>query len=132
MRYPGRNGVVYLSTSGSGTASSVLALTEWSLNQTTDKIETTAFGDSNKTYVQGLKDLQGTFSGFWDDLETKVFAAADSTDAVKIYLYPSSAKAGSYHYGTAWLDCSMNVGVNGAVSISGSFAAAASWGKVGL
>jgi hypothetical protein len=128
-RYPGRNGVVYLSTTGSGTATTVIALTEWSVNSTTDKIDVTAFGDANKTYVQGLKDLQGTFSGFWDDTETKVFSAADSSDAVKLYLYPSSNKTNSYFYGTAWLDASMNIGVNGAVQISGSFAAASSWGR---
>lgn len=131
-RYPGRNGIVYLSTSGSGTASTVIALTTWTLDQATDKIEVTAFGDSNKTYVQGLKDLKGTFSGFWDDTETKVFSAADSSDAVKIYLYPSSNKATSYFYGTAWLDASMNTNVNGAVQISGSFAAASSWGRQGV
>ncbi len=52
--YPGRNGVVYLSTSASGTASSVLHLSKWSLNRATDKIEVTSFGDTNKVYVQGL------------------------------------------------------------------------------
>jgi hypothetical protein len=131
-RYPGRNGVIYLATSASGTASTVIALTTWTLDQATDKIEVTAFGDSNKTYVQGLKDLKGTFSGFWDDTETKVFSGADSSDGVKLYLYPSSNKTGSYFYGTAWLDASMNTNVNGAVAISGSFAAASSWGRVAI
>ena len=131
-RYPGRNGVIYMSTSGSGTATTVIALTNWSIDSATDKIEVTAFGDSNKTYVQGLKDLKGTFSGFWDDTETKPFTGADSSDGVKLYLYPSSNKTTSYFYGTAWLDASMNVGVNGAVQISGSFAAASSWGRQGI
>lgn len=131
-KYPGRNGVVYLSSTGAGTASTVIGLTEWSINSATDKIEVTAFGDSNKTYVQGLKDLSGTFSGFWDDTETKPFAASDSSTAVKMYLYPSSSITTSYFYGTAWLDASINVGVNGAVAISGSFAAATSWGRNGI
>ena len=121
-----------MSTSGSGTATTVIALTNWSIDSATDKIEVTAFGDSNKTYVQGLKDLKGTFSGFWDDTETKPFTGADSSDGVKLYLYPSSNKTTSYFYGTAWLDASMNVGVNGAVQISGSFAAASSWGRQGI
>jgi hypothetical protein len=128
-RYPGRNGVIYLATSASGTATSVIALTEWTIDSTTDKIDVTAFLDANKTYVQGLKDLRGTFSGFWDDTETKPFAGADSSDGVKIYLYPSSNKTTSYFYGTAWLDMSMSVGVNDAISISGNFAAASSWGR---
>jgi hypothetical protein len=131
-RYPGRNALIYMSTSASGTASTTIALNAWTLDQATDKIEVTAFGDANKTYVQGLKDLKGTFSGFWDDTETKPFTGADSTDGVKLYLYPSSNKLTSYHYGTAWLDASMNTSVSGAVQISGSFAAASSWGRVGI
>lgn len=130
--YPARNAVLYMSTSAAGTATAVLSLNEWSLNSSTDKIEVTSFGDSNKTYVQGLKDLQGTFSGFWNDLETKPFTGADSSDGVKLYLYPSSNKTNSYFYGVAWLDASINVGVNEAVQISGSFAAASSWGRLNV
>ncbi|MES2360154.1 MAG: hypothetical protein V4529_17565 [Gemmatimonadota bacterium] len=128
--YAGRKGVVYLSTSGSGTASSVLKLTDWSLDQSTDKIDVTAFGDANKTYVQGLKDVKGTFSGFFDDTEAKPFTGADSSDGVKLYLYPSSDAAGKYFYGPAWLDVSIKTGVAGAVAMSGNFAANGSWGRV--
>jgi hypothetical protein len=107
----------------------VVKLTEWTLNQSTDKIEVTGFGDTNKTYVQGLKDLQGTFSGFWDDTETKIFSGADSSDGVKLYLYPSADATTKYWYGTAWLDASITTNVGGAVEISGSFAAASSWSR---
>ena len=130
--YPGRKGVIYLSTTGSGAATNVIKLNAWTLNKTTDKIEVTAFGDTNKTYVQGLPDIQGTFSGFWDDTETKPFTAAASTDGCKLYLYPSADKAGSYHYGPAWLDVSMDTSVSGAVTISGNFAANGSWGSVAI
>ena len=128
--YAGRKGVVYLSTSGSGNATSVLKLTKWSLDQSTDKIEVTAFGDTNKTYVQGLKDVKGSFSGFWDDTETKPFTAADSSDGCKMYLYPSSDAPTKYWYGPAWLDVSIDTGVADAVSISGNFAANGSWGRL--
>lgn len=127
--YPGRNALVYLSTTGSGNATSVIKLNQWTLNRTTDKIETTSFGDANKTYVQGLPDLQGTFTGFWDDGESKPFTAAASTDGCKIYLYPSSNAIGKYWYGPAWLDVSMDTAVSSAVTISGSFAANGSWGN---
>jgi hypothetical protein len=131
-KYPARNALLYMSTTLAGVASTVIALNEWTINTATDKIEVTAFGDANKTYVQGLKDLQGSYSGFWDDTETKPFTGADSSDGVKIYLYPSASKMTSYFYGTAWADASMNTSVNGAVTISGSFAAAGSWGRVGI
>lgn len=127
--YAAKKGVVYLSTTGSGTASSVLQLNQWTINASTDKIEITSFGDLNKTYVQGLPDIQGSFKGFWNDLESKPFTGASSTDGVKMYLYPSSDSPTKYWYGPAWLDMSMDVSVSGAVSISGSFAANGSWGK---
>jgi hypothetical protein len=125
--YAGRKGVVYLSTTGSGTASSVIKLTQWTLDQSTDKIEVTAFGDANKTYVQGLKDVKGTFSGFYDDTETKPYVGADSTDGVKMYLYPSSDAPSVYWAGPAWLDVSIDTGVAAAVAISGNFAANGAW-----
>lgn len=126
--YPGRKGVVYLSTTGSGNATNVIKLNQWTLNRTTDKIEVTAFGDANKTYVQGLPDLQGTFSGFWDDTEAKPFTAASSADGVKLYLYPSADATSKYAYGPAWMDVSIDTSVSGAVTISGNFAANGSWG----
>jgi hypothetical protein len=127
-KYHGKKGVVYISTSGSGNASSI-QLTEWTLNMATDKVEVTSFGDANKTYVQGLKDTQGTINGFWDSADTKLFDAADSTDGIKMYLYPSSDASGLYFYGPAWLDASITTGVGSAVAMNGSFVANGSWGK---
>jgi hypothetical protein len=129
-RYHGKKGVLYISTSASGTASAAIGLSTWSLNMATDKVDVSAFGDTNKTYVQGLKDLQGAFSGFWDDTETKVFGAADSADGCKLYLYPSSDAPTKYWYGTAWLDASIDTGVSAAVAISGTFVAASSWSRM--
>lgn len=128
--YAGRKGVVYLAASGSGTATNVIKLSHWTLNQATDKIDVTSFGDANKTYVQGLKDVQGTIAGFFDDTETKPFTAADSSDGCKLYLYPSSDAPTKYFYGPAWLDVSIDTGVAGAVTLSASFAANGSWGRL--
>jgi hypothetical protein len=128
----GRKGVVYISITASGGASNVIKLNGWTINKTTDKIEVTSFGDANKTYVQGLPDIQGTLSGFWDSTETKPFAGAASTDGIKMYLYPSADVPGSYHYGPAWLDMSMETPVAGAVSISGNFVANGSWSSVAI
>lgn len=127
--YAGRKGVVYLSTTGTGTASNVIKLNNWTLNRTTDKIDVTSFGDANKTYVQGLPDVQGTFAGFWDDTESKPMTGAASSDGVKLYLYPSADAPTKYWYGPAWMDMSMDTSVAAAVTISGSFAANGSWGN---
>lgn len=127
--YAGRKGMVYLSTTAAGAASAVLSLTQWTLDQTTDKIPVTAFGDANKTYVQGLKDVTGAFSGFFNDAETKPFTAADSADGCKLYLYPSTDAPTIYWYGPAWLDASIETTVDGAITLSGNFAANGAWSK---
>jgi len=128
-RYHGNKGQAFSSTTGSGTAALVASISAWTLDMATDKVEVTAFGDLNKTYVQGLKDVKGTISGFWEDSQDVLFDGADSTDGVKLYLYPASTAPTVYFYGPAWLDASINVSVSGAVTISGNFVANGSWGR---
>lgn len=127
-RYHGRKGRLYLATSGSGTAVPVASLSSWSLDYSTDREETTAFGDANKTYVQGLPDVSVEFSGFWDDSDSTVRTAAASADGSKAYLYISTDAASKYAYGPCWVDFSVEVAVDGAATISGSIAANGSWG----
>ncbi len=128
-RYHGNKGVVYLSTTGTGAATATVALSAWSLNKSTDKVDVTAFGDTNKTYVQGLPDISGELSGFFDSANDALFDGAESADGVVMYLYPSSTVPTVYHYGPAWLDASIDVSVSGAVSVKGSFSANGAWGR---
>lgn len=128
-RYHGKGGAAYLSTTGSGDAAPAVSLSQWSLDRTTDKVPVTAFGDTNKVYVQGLPDIKGTLSGFFDDTNDALFDGAESNDGVKMYLYPSTLAPSHYHFGPAWLDASIEVDVNGAVGVKGSFVAAGSWGR---
>ncbi len=126
--YAGKKGAVYISTSGTGVASSVLKLNKWTLDSTTDKFEVTSFLDVNKTFVQGLPDIKGTFSGFFDDTETKITTGASSSDGVKIYLYPDVTDLPlKYMCGPAWLDRSYSIDASGAVTLTGNFVAAGSW-----
>lgn len=128
-KYHGNKGVVYGSTTGSGAAASFVSLSKWSLDMATDKVETTAFGDTNKTYVQGLRDIKGTISGFWDSADDSLFDASESTDGMKLYLYPASTASTIYFYGPAWLDASIEVSVTGAVTVTGNFVANGAWGR---
>ncbi len=125
--YPGRKGVVYLSTSGAGVATNVIHLNKWTVNRTLSMIEVTSFGDANKVYVPSLPDLKGTFSGFWDDTESKPFTAMSSSTALNMYLYPSSDIPAKFWSGPAWLDVSMDCSVGGALMLTGNFSAAGSW-----
>lgn len=127
-KYAGRKGRVMMAASSGGAAVTV-GMAEWSLDMTSDRFEVTSFGDANKTYVQGLKDLSGSFSGFWDNADTTLFDAADAAGAVNMYVYPSTDAITLYWYGTAFVDASISVPVGGAVAINGSFAAASTWTK---
>jgi hypothetical protein len=128
-RYHGNKGVVYGSVTGTGTAVNMVSLSAWTLDMATDKVEVTAFGDLNKTYVQGLRDIKGTLSGFWDSSDDSLFDASESADGMKLYLYPASTAATIYFYGPAFIDASINVSVSGAVSVSGNFVANGSWSR---
>lgn len=128
-RYHGKTGRVYVSTTGSGNAVPVVAMATWSLSMAKDRVDVTAFGDSNKQKVQGLAEITGGFTGFWDDTEDTLFTASESADGCKVYLYPDRSGAESkYWYGPAWLDISeVAADVNGAVVVSGSFEANGAW-----
>jgi len=128
-KYHGQGGVVYISTSGSGNATTTVGLSSWSLDMASDRVEVTSFEDLNKTYVQGKRDISGELSGFWTDTNDELFDASESTDGIKMYLYPSKDATSRYFYGPAWLDASIEVPADGAVTISGSFQANGSWGR---
>lgn len=131
----GRNGRLYVDTSAAanGSAQPISNLTSFSINQTTDRTEVTSFGDSTKTYVAGLRDAQGDFSGFWDaDGTLTRYVGESPSGGRKFYLYPQggSAHVGTYWFGTANFDLTTTQTVGGAVEISGSWAAATSVGYV--
>lgn len=121
--YHGRKGRLYASSSAAGVAVPVAALNEWTLNQEVDTAEVSAFGDTNKVYVQGLKDGRGTFAGFFDDTDNTLWTAVDSTGAVRLYLYPTTDAPTVYWYGFAWMSMSITTPIGGPVAISGSWVA---------
>lgn len=118
---------MYASVSGTTTAIPVASLTDWSLNLTTSRTEVTSFGDTNKTYIQGLPDVAGTFAGFWNDTDSTLRTAASSADGSKLYLYTSTDAASRYASGPSWVDVSFTGSVGDAVKLSGSFAANGVW-----
>lgn len=128
-RYHGKKGRIMMSTAAASAAVTVGSLTSWSIDSSTDTVETTAFGDVNKTYVQGLPDLSGSFDGFWDDTDSTVFSGSVSVSGVNLYLYPSTDALARYWYGPAWVSYSVNTGVGDAVAISANFVANGAWGR---
>lgn len=128
-RAHGKNAAVYVSPTGTGTAVPLSGSSKWTLDRSTDTVPVTAFGDANKTYVQGLPDIKGTISAFWDSASDPLYVAGASTDGTKLYLYPDRVNTPTvYDYGPAWINSSLDVDVNGAVSMSADFVANGSWG----
>jgi hypothetical protein len=130
-RIAGRNGRIYANITSGGTPEPITYLNNWSINFATDKIEVTAFGDTGKTYVAGLPDATGDYSGFYDDGTNQFYTAAVDGVARKFYLYPSTSTNGQYWFGTAIFDFNVDAAVDGAVQVSGSWSAATGVSKVG-
>lgn len=131
-RIHGRRGRLYAGLANdSATAEAVAFLTAWSIKFETDKSDVTAFGDSNKTYVSGLPDAQGDFSGFYDDATVQLYTAASDGLARKFYLYPDNSSTGKYWFGTAIFDFNADGDVAGPVKVDGSWAAATGITKIG-
>lgn len=117
--------------SDTASAEQVAYLSDWSIDFATDREEVTAFGDTNKTYVSGLPDASGDFSGFFDNATQQTYTAAVDGLPRKFYIYPTTAVTGTYFFGTGYFDFSASAGVGGAVEISGSWNAAGPVRRVG-
>ena len=122
-RIHGRNGILYAGIASGAAASPVAYLSDWTVNFTVDKVEVTAMGDKTKTYVAGLPDAQGDFSGWYDDATSQTYIAATDGVARNFYLYPNTNNTLNYFFGTFFPDFSVAGGVGAAVSIKGTWAA---------
>lgn len=116
--------MVYLQLGSSGNAVPVAFLTDWTINKTVDKVEVTAFQDSNKTYVSGLPDASGSFNGFYDDATAQMYAATNDGLPRVMYLYESALSPTNYWAGTILPDMSVTGGVGAAVTITSNWNAA--------
>lgn len=131
-RIHGRGGSLYMALTSGGVAEPIAYLSQWSIDFATDNAEVTALGDTNKIYVAGLPDCSGSFAGFYDDATVQTYTAATDGVARKAYLYPNRAGTpGQYFFGTMLPDFKASGDVSGGVSISGDWAAASGWSKVG-
>lgn len=130
-RIHGRAGTMYVGIASGGVAEPVAFLTKWSLSNSVDNADVTAFGDVNKVYVAGLPDASGSYAGWYDDATAQLYTASADGVARKFYLYASRANPTQYFFGTGLFDFSVETGVDGGVAISGDFQAASSVLKVG-
>jgi len=130
-RIHGSQGQIKMDPTGGATPVLVASMNAWALNATRDRADVTAFGDTNKIYVQGLPDYKGTLGGWLDADDTSFFTAAMGNVAVALELIPDALVPTILWKGLAWLDASVDVKSTGAVSITGNWTAAGPWTFVG-
>ena len=129
-RIHGKNGQVKIDTTPASPVSPVVVadLNEFTLDMSMDRVDVTAFGDTNKQRVTGLPDFSGTLGGFWNSASSPgFFAIVLSAAAVWLRLIPNSVEPTYYFEGLANIDGSLNVSATGAVTISGKWDAAGNW-----
>ena len=122
----GRYGQVLYDPAGT-TPVALVSLNNWKLSLKTDKTNVTCFGDTNKVYVPGLKDLSGSFGGFWNSSNVVLFDAADADTPGLLKLVPNSTESTFFWSGLAYLDADIDTSVEGAPAVSGTFMAAGPW-----
>jgi hypothetical protein len=128
-RQHGYKGDVLIDPTGATTYVTVASLNAWTADFSRDRADVTCFNDTTKQYVQGLSDAKGTIAGIWDPLTTPtdLFAIAMGDVAVGLKLVPSTLTTTTFFSGMAYLDASINVNANGAITVAGSWAGAGDW-----
>lgn len=122
-RIHGRRGRLYVELSPPGSAEPISFLNSWSISAEVDRVDVTAFGDSNKVELAGLPASSGDFGGFYDSETDQLYGAALDGVPRKFYLYPNTNNNTQYFWGTANFDFSISASVDGAVEVSGSWSA---------
>ncbi len=120
LKKHGKDGAIYVN------GVKVAAKAEWSLSLARDTVDVTSFGDVNRTYVVGLRDISGTYAGFLDNSGDTMLTAAGE-DAKLIALYSDDLNTLLIASGSGFIDATINASNTDAVRINGSFRAQGPW-----
>jgi hypothetical protein len=127
-RKHGKTGQIKIDPAGGASTVAVASLDAWDLDMSTDTVDVTSFEDTNKTYVQGLPDLKGTFTGNYDSVDGLIlFDIFSGGTPVTLDLIPDRNEATIKFTGLAYLNGRISVPANGKIAVSGSFVAAGPW-----
>lgn len=121
VKYAGKDGLVYMSTTGAGAPVLVGGMRGFTIDNTSEDIDTTEFGATNRTSVQGFPASRGTLDGFWASDDSTLRTAATSADGTNIALYPSRNAMTRYFGGPAFIDMSLATAVDRAVGVTGNW-----------
>lgn len=70
-------------------------ITEWSLDKSLETVDTTSFGNNNRTRIPSIKEANGSFTGSFDDADTAqaaIITAFENGTFVGLRLYVGTAK----------------------------------------
>lgn len=104
----------------------LISLNSWKLSLKTDYEEVTCFGDTNKVYIPGLRDISGSLGGFWNSDNTQLVQATESETPGWLRLEPNDTEASFLFEGLAYLDLDIDCSLL-APKITSNFRAAGAW-----
>jgi len=104
----------------------IASINTWKLSLKTNYEDVSCFGDTNKVYVPGLRDISGSYGGFWNSAELTPIHASNLTTPGYLQLTPNSNEPTFLFGGLAYLDADIDCSMS-APKITGSFVAAGPW-----
>lgn len=130
QRLHGKTGQIQMDPAGGSTLVTIADANNWSLDMSTDRVDVTAFGDTNKRRVTGLPDFQGSLGLWWNAVATSspvYFAAVLAGTPVTLRLIPNTLDPTVYFQGLANVDGGIDVSATGAIGSKGKWDAAGNW-----
>lgn len=123
----GKNAAIYLGGAKGSGGVKVASKTDWTLRRNRDYVDATVFGDTNKTYLAGLPNVEGTFAGLMDVSGDLLLNAATS-DSTQIYLYADDGVAPILiANGPGLIDGNVTTSSTDAIRFTGEFRASGAW-----
>lgn len=89
--HTGSEGTVHVGTDA------IAEIRSFSLEATSEVIEDTSMGDTDRTFKAGLKSFTGSVEVFWDETDTAQIAL-DVGAEVTLKVYPEGADVGDKYY----------------------------------
>jgi hypothetical protein len=108
----------------------IISLNAWTGDFKTEYEDVTCFGDTNRVYVPGLKNAEGTLAGFWNSAELAIFEAAEQETPGTLKLVPNNTEPTFFWTGPAYMDASIDCSMT-APKVSGTWKAAGVFGLDG-
>ena len=127
QRLHAKNAALYVN-GPKGVGTKAAAKAEIVLNLNRDYVDVTSFGDTNKHWLTGLKDISGTYAGNLD-VSGDIMVNLTDDDDVPLYIYADDRTGEEIliAYGRAFVDSAISLSNTDAAKVSGNFRASNNW-----